>query len=216
MTEGYITHQSGNRMLIDGANFNRGLFFVKDGNKVTPYVNRKVAMDACVCGGMDGWATDEYEYNHPITGGPPEYHAGVSQSTKAPKEYPGATESDLHNSIAGIDEGELNNELKFNRADYVEHDGGPGSGRKGHTTQQPTAPAPTHGVRMTAVHPTGAGKRFHTSAGSHAEAMKHLQALRAHPETKGHNVTFERPSHGFVHTLRSHENEIPSYFFGRE
>lgn len=112
--KGYITGTHKSKLLIEGAYDSKGLFFVKEGDKIQLFSTRKLAADACSCE-----AADEYEHNKPITGGPPEYHAGVNQSTKAPKEYPGATEHDLHNSIAGIDEGEIQ---QYNPQSQIIHD----------------------------------------------------------------------------------------------
>jgi hypothetical protein len=208
VVEGYITASNGGKLLIDGAHSSKGLFFVKEGTNVHLYPNRKLATDACMCGGMDGWSEDEYEYNHPITGGPPEYHAGVNQSTKAPKEYPGATEHDLHNSVAGIDEGELK---AYNPQSQItrDMDGGPGSGQKGHVSN-----LPEHGgshTRMSASHPNGAGKRYQAVVPGHQQALERLAALRANPATAGHHVTLQHPS-GRTHTVRPHE-QVPSHFW---
>jgi hypothetical protein len=207
MTDGRISLSYQNRLVVRGINDAKGMYFLMEGNKVTnTYPSYKLAADACMCGGMDGWAVDEYEYNHPVTGGPPEYHAGISQKTQAPSKYPGATEADLHNSKAGIDEEQ--GELKpYNRQSEIHNDGGPGSGQKGHTTQHPSG----H-TRMTASHPSGVGKRMQAHVGSHQEAMQRLQSLRQHPDFAGHHVTLEHPS-GRTFTVRAGRNEIPSHFF---
>lgn len=211
VTEGYITATNGDKLLIDGAYDANGLFFIKksddiSGKGIKLYASRKLALDAmCQCdGGMDGWqAQDEYEHNHPITGGPPDYHAGVSQSTKAPKEYPGATESDLANPTAGIDDLPENVMRRQEPGSTLEQDGGLGSGQKGHHTAQQRA-SKGH-VSMHAYHPQMTGPQHRASAGTPQEAAGHLSNLwKQYPE---HHVTFQTmagPNEGMTHTVKPH------------
>lgn len=62
---------------------------------------------------------------------------------------------------------------------------------------------------LMASHPSGAGPKFKTNAGSHSEVESHMGNLRkSHPE---HQVTVQNHGSGQVHTFRSGEKYNPAF-----